>query len=326
MLSNHETRERMRCKLVENLQFDSHLEASRLRDYSGYSTNYEAIAEVPHDTASNNVAEETAENKAKFLDENNAKETENLTNKLKLNKEAINKQLNEDIIADEEFHTQQQQHQQQNQDRRESNQVESQEANNNIKSSIEPSSSSSSISNNKSNNNSSNTNINSSDLNQLKNPQQEYYEAFLQLEEKEKLIISSECELITVTRIIKGRFELTNKYIYFFDTYSSFYFENHSSLNDSNFDSVPNIGGTNGNLTTGFNSMMNHTSFSANQNYKDGFSCHDFDILNDFKISLTQIKEVQLRRYNLRRSALEFFVLNGSNFFINFNKNVSILF
>ena len=35
MLSNHENRLRMRCKLVENLQFDSHFEASRLRDHSG---------------------------------------------------------------------------------------------------------------------------------------------------------------------------------------------------------------------------------------------------------------------------------------------------
>jgi len=38
MLSNHETRERMRCKLIENLQFDSHFEASRLRDYSCYTS------------------------------------------------------------------------------------------------------------------------------------------------------------------------------------------------------------------------------------------------------------------------------------------------
>ncbi len=46
MLSNNENRERMRCKLVENLQFDSHFEASRLRDYSDYTYfNYEKLAE-----------------------------------------------------------------------------------------------------------------------------------------------------------------------------------------------------------------------------------------------------------------------------------------
>lgn len=315
MLSNHETRERMRCKLVENLQFDSHLEASRLRDYSGYSTNYEAIAEVPHDSIKNSVTHEVTENKNEFIDEKNSKETENLTNKLKLNKEAINKQLNEDIIADEEFHTQQQN---QNQIHHDSKKIEIQEEKNYK---IEPSNN---FSSSKSSKNSSNVNLYESG--QIKTPQEEYYEAFLQLEEKEKLIISSECELITVTRIIKGRFELTNKYIYFFDTYSSFYFENNLSLNESNFDSVQNIGVINGNLTTGYNSLINHTSFSTNQNYNVGFSCHDFDILNDFKISLTQLKEVQLRRYNLRRSALEFFVINGSNFFINFNKNVSSIF
>ena len=62
---------------------------------------------------------------------------------------------------------------------------------------------------------------------------QEHIDSFMQLEEQEKLIIKSECELITATRVIKGRFELTNKYVYFFDTFSSFYYEL-GSANDSN--------------------------------------------------------------------------------------------
>ena len=39
MLSTHENKERMRCKLVENLQFDAHEEASRMRDFSGCSSS-----------------------------------------------------------------------------------------------------------------------------------------------------------------------------------------------------------------------------------------------------------------------------------------------
>ena len=319
MLSNHETRERMRCKLVENLQFDSHLEASRLRDYSGY-TNYEAVVEVANDVADSGTH---LEEKKKFLDESGLMESENLTNKLKINIEAINTELNEDTIADEEFQNQQQQLQ-----NNQSDTNRSEMKGEDTKSLPEPSTTTSEISSIKSNNAKTSSNVNLSEThsnaNLIKNPQQEYYEAFLQLEEKEKLIIRSECELITVTRVIKGRFELTNKYIYFFDTYSSFYFENQSSFNDSNLENAPYVNGANASLTNGHS--INQTSFSANPNYNIGFSCHDFDILNDFKISLTQLKEVQLRRYNLRRSALEFFVINGSNFFINFNKNVSFPF
>lgn len=109
--------------------------------------------------------------------------------------------------------------------------------------------------------------------------------------------------------IHKGRFELTNKYIYFFDTFSPFYHEH--SLNDSssNCDYLTAGGGSGGGGGTGA--------------VHSGISCQDFDILNDMKISLTQLREIQLRRYNLRRSALEFFLINETNFFINFNKAVS---
>ena len=69
------------------------------------------------------------------------------------------------------------------------------------------------------------------------------------------------------------------------------------------------------------NSTNQMTTF-ANNNSNTGFSCHDFDILNDFKIPLNQLKDVQIRRFNLRRSALEFFLLDETNYFINFNKNV----
>jgi hypothetical protein len=52
---------------------------------------------------------------------------------------------------------------------------------------------------------------------------------------------------------------------------------------------------------------------------------NDLNTYNDFKIPLIQLKEVQLNRYNLRASALEFFLIDQSNFFLNFNNNVSFI-
>ncbi len=44
---------------------------------------------------------------------------------------------------------------------------------------------------------------------------------------------------------------------------------------------------------------------------------------HDFKWSLSHLREVHLRRYNLRRSAIEIFIINQTNYFINFaNKKV----
>lgn len=42
----------------------------------------------------------------------------------------------------------------------------------------------------------------------------------------------------------------------------------------------------------------------------------------DFKRPLSQLREVHLRRYNLRRSALELFFIDQSHYFINFKKKV----
>lgn len=43
----------------------------------------------------------------------------------------------------------------------------------------------------------------------------------------------------------------------------------------------------------------------------------------DFKRPLSQLREVHLRRYNLRRSALELFFIDQAHYFINFKKKVS---
>ncbi|KAJ7408040.1 neurobeachin like 1 [Willisornis vidua] len=88
--------------------------------------------------------------------------------------------------------------------------------------------------------------------------------------QKEKLILSEDCELITVIDVIPGRLEITTHHIYFFD-----------------------------------GSMEKEEGI--------GF---------DFKWQLSQIREIHLRRYNLRRSALEIFLTDQTNYFLNFNKEV----
>lgn len=308
----------MRCKLVENLKFDSHFEASRLRDYSGYSNYFQMEADSSSTTLNANEANKT----------NTPTDTNNLAQKLQLNKEAINTQINEDVVADEEFmpllqQSNAQQSSQSNQPQsiqQQAAQLGQQQQQQQLHSQTKPTSPSnvdsgiSSTPLSRTSSVSSSVTLTTSMVSGSATMKPHEYEAFSQLEEKEKLVLRTECELVTVTRVIKGRFELTNKYIYFFDTFSPFYYEH--SLNDSN--EMP------GNQT----STVNHTSSftTANLNQYGGFSCQDFDILNDFKIPLTQLKEVQLRRYNLRRSALEFFLINEANFFINFNKAVSFVF
>lgn len=42
----------------------------------------------------------------------------------------------------------------------------------------------------------------------------------------------------------------------------------------------------------------------------------------DFKRPLSHLREVHLRRYNLRRSALELFFIDQANYFLNFRKKV----
>uniref|UniRef100_A0A8C2TXG9 Neurobeachin-like protein 2 n=1 Tax=Coturnix japonica TaxID=93934 RepID=A0A8C2TXG9_COTJA len=88
--------------------------------------------------------------------------------------------------------------------------------------------------------------------------------------QKEKLILSENCELITVIDVIPGRLEVTTQHVYFYDG-------------------------------------------SSEKEEGVGF---------DFKWHLSQIREIHLRRYNLRRSALEIFLTDQTNYFLNFNKEV----
>ncbi|XP_040297690.1 neurobeachin-like protein 1 isoform X2 [Bufo bufo] len=88
--------------------------------------------------------------------------------------------------------------------------------------------------------------------------------------QKEKTVLSEDCELITVMDVISGRLEVTTQHIYFFD------------------------GSTEKEEGVGY----------------------------DFKWLLSQIREIHLRRYNLRRSALEIFLVDQTNYFLNFKKEV----
>ncbi|KAJ8252990.1 hypothetical protein GJAV_G00207940 [Gymnothorax javanicus] len=54
--------------------------------------------------------------------------------------------------------------------------------------------------------------------------------------------------------------------------------------------------------------------------FYDGGSEREEGVGYDFKWPLSQIREVHLRRYNLRRSALEIFLIDQSNYFLNFKK------
>ncbi|KAJ8290724.1 hypothetical protein GJAV_G00016740 [Gymnothorax javanicus] len=91
--------------------------------------------------------------------------------------------------------------------------------------------------------------------------------------QKEKLVLSEDCELITIVAVVPGRLEVTTHHLYFYD----------------------------GN--------------TEKEETEEGIGF-------DFKRPLSQLREVHLRRYNLRRSALELFFIDQAHYFINFRKKV----
>ncbi|KAJ8354366.1 hypothetical protein SKAU_G00219330 [Synaphobranchus kaupii] len=91
--------------------------------------------------------------------------------------------------------------------------------------------------------------------------------------QKEKLVLSEDCELITIVAVVPGRLEVTTHHLYFYDS------------NNEKEETEEGIG-------------------------------------FDFKRPLSQLREVHLRRYNLRRSALELFFIDQAHYFINFRKKV----
>ncbi|XP_074539600.1 neurobeachin-like protein 2 isoform X1 [Halichoeres trimaculatus] len=91
--------------------------------------------------------------------------------------------------------------------------------------------------------------------------------------QKEKLVLSEDCELITIVAVVQGRLEVTTHHLYFYD------------------------------------------GSSEKEETEEGIGF-------DFKRPLSQLREVHLRRYNLRRSALELFFIDQAHYFINFKKKV----
>ncbi|XP_056618979.1 LOW QUALITY PROTEIN: neurobeachin-like protein 2 [Triplophysa dalaica] len=91
--------------------------------------------------------------------------------------------------------------------------------------------------------------------------------------QKEKLVLSEDCELITIVAVIPGRLEVTTHHLYFYD------------------------------------------GSSEKEETEEGIGF-------DFKRPLSQLREVHLRRYNLRRSALELFFIDQAHYFINFRKGL----
>lgn len=86
----------------------------------------------------------------------------------------------------------------------------------------------------------------------------------------ERLLMDEDCELVTLMSVVKGKFELTTNFVYFFD--ASPYRENEER--------------------------------------------------HDFRWPLFQLREMHLRRFNLRRSGIEFFLLDQTNYFLNFADKV----
>ncbi|XP_035491031.2 neurobeachin-like protein 2 isoform X3 [Scophthalmus maximus] len=91
--------------------------------------------------------------------------------------------------------------------------------------------------------------------------------------QKEKLVLSEDCELITIVAVVPGRLEVTTHHLYFYD------------------------------------------GSGDKEETEEGIGF-------DFKRPLSQLREVHLRRYNLRRSALELFFIDQAHYFINFKKKV----
>ncbi|KAG8229067.1 hypothetical protein J437_LFUL005700 [Ladona fulva] len=87
---------------------------------------------------------------------------------------------------------------------------------------------------------------------------------------KEKMVLSQECDLVTLMSVVKGRLEVTTA----------------------------------------------HISFTDLSPVKEDVE------RQDFKWPVSKLKDMYPRRYNLRRSAIEFFLTDHTNYFLNFTTQV----
>ncbi|XP_054992464.1 neurobeachin-like protein 2 isoform X1 [Sorex araneus] len=88
-------------------------------------------------------------------------------------------------------------------------------------------------------------------------------------EQHEKLVLSAECQLVTVVAVVPGLLEVTTQHVCFYD------------------------------------------GSAERVETEEGIG-------HDFRRPLAQLREVHLRRFNLRRSALELFFIDQANYFLNF--------
>nr|XP_019839696.1 PREDICTED: neurobeachin-like protein 2 [Bos indicus] len=88
-------------------------------------------------------------------------------------------------------------------------------------------------------------------------------------EQHENLVLSAECQLVTVVAVVPGLLEVTTQHVYFYD------------------------------------------GSAERVETEEGIG-------HDFRRPLAQLREVHLRRFNLRRSALELFFIDQANYFLNF--------
>lgn len=88
-------------------------------------------------------------------------------------------------------------------------------------------------------------------------------------QQHEKLVLSAECQLVTVVAVVPGLLEVTTQHIYFYD------------------------------------------GSAERVETEEGIG-------HDFRRPLAQLREVYLRRFNLRRSALELFFIDQASYFLNF--------
>lgn len=117
--------------------------------------------------------------------------------------------------------------------------------------------------------------------------------------QKEKLILSEDCELVTIVDVVPGRLELTTQHIYFYDSSQE--------------------------KEEGRGNKEEDVKMLDEKSQKHLLILKPFSSVgvgHDFKWPLSQIREVHLRRYNLRRSALEIFLIDQTNYFLNFQKEV----
>lgn len=132
--------------------------------------------------------------------------------------------------------------------------------------------------------------------------------------QREKLVVSEDCELITTVAVVPGRLEVTTQHVYFYD---------------GSGEKEETEGGNGGGRFLG--GVRNPCPApSLPQGWWGGDTCGGLcvppkpsaGIGYDFKRPLSHLREVHLRRYNLRRSALELFFIDQANYFLNFRKKV----